>query len=432
MTDFRRFPKSETRQLIDYNRFASLTGTKLLICLDKGVIEIARYLLNTRGSWRTTYVKNYVGTIGYEMPTEAEFNEVLHAIAESNEDMSSCTEIAEAINNLGVTLSSTSSSSGCGCVVDSGTDITDLGDQESEDVPSGSEFPPGFSDRPEYDVYRCKAATHIVDGYIGTLRNWGGLTGVVGGLTVAIMVGLLLLTVPPLGLSIILGALGSLAIIDLGLFATLTLIADCLDDQREDLICQVYNSETAEGAVTVIQGAAAACIDDLDLGALASTFQLITDNLISVEQANVLVTKSGEVDAGPSGDCSLCGNPLMFFGLTKCTPEFSDGAGHLFEGIPITVTSCNGNTFGDIRAVCEAESTEPVNVNRNVTFTVVEANGQDFYLTIYDEGVAQPAVTYTAAELDGLQVECNIFNLTRPNPSDTTEFIVTVMAETIP
>jgi len=84
MTDLRRFPLGSSRQLVDYNRFASLTGTKLFICIDRGVMEIARYLLNSRGSWRTTYVKEYVGTIGYIMPTEAEFELIAHAIAEAN------------------------------------------------------------------------------------------------------------------------------------------------------------------------------------------------------------------------------------------------------------------------------------------------------------------------------------------------------------
>ena len=115
MTDFRRFPGGSSRQLIDYNRFVSLTGEKVFICLDRGVMEAARYLLNSRGSWRTTWVKEYVGTIGYNMPTEAEFEIVENAIAEANEDMSSCDDLVNAIQGVTAAITSTAGSSGSGC-----------------------------------------------------------------------------------------------------------------------------------------------------------------------------------------------------------------------------------------------------------------------------------------------------------------------------
>ena len=97
--DFRRYPASDTRQLIDYNRFMSLTGEKVFICLDRGVLEIAKYFLNSRGGWRTTYVKEY-GQVGYTMPTVEEFENIKQAIAEGNLDMASCDDIVAALQGI--------------------------------------------------------------------------------------------------------------------------------------------------------------------------------------------------------------------------------------------------------------------------------------------------------------------------------------------
>jgi len=308
MQDFRRFPGGSSRQLISYTRFMSLTGNKIFLCLDKGVIEIAKYLLNTRGLWRTTYVKEYVGTIGYNMPTEEEFENVINAIGEANIDMASCQEIVDALEGIASAIgnqnASSSSASGCGCVVDPGTDITDVGDGAGVDIPAGENFPPGFSDRPEYDEYKCKAAHYLVDRYVQTLRNWASLFGMAGGLTIAVISGLLLLSVPPLALVLILAALGTLVGIDIALLSELNNIAQCVEDDSQ-LICEILATTTSAEAAQAIRNSASDVIDGLTL-TLPATYKVITSNLISNNQADIIVNKDPEVDAMPPQDCSGC------------------------------------------------------------------------------------------------------------------------------
>jgi len=306
MSDFVEYPKGSSRQIIDYNRFMTLTGNKVFICLDKGVLEICKYLLNSRGSWRTTYVKEYVGTIGYIMPSEEEFQDITNAIAEANIDMASCDDIVTAIEGVTSAIGALSSGSGgCGCVGSGGDDVTSVNDGESQDVPEGGSYPPGFSSRPEYDSYRCKFAVNILENYIQTLRNWGGLFGVVGGLTIAVITGLLLLTVPPAGLMLIMAAFGVLAGTDIGLLVNLSAIADEIEANIEELKCQIYNADSAEDVVSIIRNAASEAITVAD-PPFSETFLQITNNLINNDAANAIVDKDAAIDALPEEDCSEC------------------------------------------------------------------------------------------------------------------------------
>lgn len=302
--DFRRYTSGSTRQLIDYNRFMSLTGEKVFLCLDRGVLEIAKYFLNSRGGWRTSYVKEY-GPVGYIMPTEEEFQNITQAIAEANIDMASCDDIITALNGIRDAIGSTSGSTGGCCPIDGNTDVTDVNDGESESVPEGESYPDGFSSREEYDDYRCKAAYYIIRGYIGTLRNWAGLFGTLGGLTLAVITGLLLLTVPPAGLILIMAALGILVGSDFALLAVLSDIAQGIEDDIDALACEVYNATSTEDAAEAIRDKAYEVILAL-APPLEITFKQVTDNLISNDQCEVLITNNPTIATLPEEDCSAC------------------------------------------------------------------------------------------------------------------------------
>jgi len=316
LDDFRRWPKGTTRQLISFARFASLTGEKLLVCLDRGVIEIFRYFAHSRGAWRTSYYTS-VSDDGYNLPTVEEFELVLNALAEANEDMSSCAEIVTALEGIALAVSNTgaSSSGGCGCIGSGTDDITDFNDGPSEDVPTGEEFPSGFDDRPEYDVYRCKAGYYIIRNYIGTLRNWAGLAGMTGGLTLAVITGLLLLIVPPIGLSLIVAALGIMVGIDFALLSSLSTIADTIEGDIDNMVCQIYNTETTGEAVSAFQDNVRTKIDALALP-IPDTFKQITDNLISHDQMSILNVKDASIDALGTEDCSACETDIVSFAFT--------------------------------------------------------------------------------------------------------------------
>jgi hypothetical protein len=318
MDDFRRFPSGETRQIIDYNRFVALTGTKVFICLDKGVLEIAKYLLNTRGFWRSTYVKQYVGTIGYNMPTVEEFQAIQSAIAEANLDMASCDDIVEAINGITAAVTASSSSgggSGCGCIGSGDDSLGSVSDYPNATIPPHSEWEDlGFASQEAYESHSCNAAQYILQNYIATLRNWAGLFGTVGGLTIAVVAGLLLLTVPPVGLMLIVAALGLLVGTDIGVLINLSTIADTLEEQIDDLRCQLYNAADTDAAAAVIRDAAAAAVMDLSLGALESTFVTITDNLISNEQLSILFSPIADTGGVTGADCTACAAEWVFVG----------------------------------------------------------------------------------------------------------------------
>lgn len=332
MDDFRRFPDGSSRQLINYNRFVGLTGTKLFICLDRGVMEIARYLLNSRGSWRTTYVKEYVGTIGYNMPTLEEFQIVENAIAEANEDMSSCEDLVNALNSINATLQG-ASSGGCGCIMGGDTDITDTTDIPPQAEP-GREGPPptGNATWEEYDGHKCDWIHKVLADYIGTLRNYGGLFGTLGGLTVAVIVGLTLLTVPPLGFALLMAALGALFVIDIAAFAYFTEIAQALEDD-EDLLCELYNSTTTDEMIGIMYGRLTTIIPGLAgmTGAIEASLLDACNSLISNEMFNSAINNGGMSPEGYSGSTCDCGDPgVVAIQDDGCDP--ANPAGEITDG----------------------------------------------------------------------------------------------------
>jgi hypothetical protein len=188
MSDFRRYITSEKRQLISYPRFLSLTGNKVFICLDKGVLEIAKYLLNSRGSWRTTYVKEN-RDYGYFMPTEEEFQLITEAIAEANIDMASCDEIVTALEGIKSAIQVTGSAngnSGCGGCGSTGGNpgivpitatVFDVTEGTEGLGPGGLGVPTTFDGTvEEYEEYKCKAANFVYASIIGAMRFIGALS----------------------------------------------------------------------------------------------------------------------------------------------------------------------------------------------------------------------------------------------------------------
>lgn len=301
MSDTREYPKGNSRQIMDYNRFLSLTGNKIFLCLDAGIIQVCKYLLNSRGGWRTSYATEW-RDFEYVLPTETEFQVLTNAIAEANIDMASCDDIVTALQGIQGAIQQQASSGGCGCVGSGDDDVTSVNDTPSQDIPpSGDWAEHGFPSEAAYDEHRCGAAQYVIDGYVGTLRNWGGLAGTIGGLTLAVITGLLLLTVPPVGLMLIMAALGTLVGINFALLSSLTSIAQEIEDNT-DLLCDLYNAGTTEEAADIIRAAAAAAITDLALSP-AATFQQITDNLISNEALEAMFNPAGPT---AEADCSSC------------------------------------------------------------------------------------------------------------------------------
>lgn len=254
MDDFKRFPKTQTRQLIDFNRFMSLTGDKIFICLDRGVMEIMRYLLNTRGSWRSTYVKEYVGTVGYMMPTEEEFNAVQDAIGEANIDMSSCDDLVNALLDIKAAIVDLSGGGGCGCG-SSGAGGSEAGADPWSPGGDPDAYPPGFASKEDYDGHKCRAAAKIVGDIIADLQSISVIS--IAGLTLTAIAGLILAVLAtPVPFDDILVIAGVLLFSVLSVSNIANLSSD-LNDAYDDLVCALLNGEDASesmaGIMTVIQ-----------------------------------------------------------------------------------------------------------------------------------------------------------------------------------
>lgn len=432
MGEFKFYPKGNTRQLIDFNRFEELTGSKLFICLDRGVMEVLRFFLNSRAGWKSTYYTEQNET-GYTTPTNEQMDLLEEKIAEANIDMSSCEDLNNSLQDIVSALGNLaggSGSGGCGCIADSGSDVTEINDVPSVDIPQGSDpLPPGFGTQEEYDTYRCNAAQWLYDNYVQTLRNWAGLFGVVGGLTLAVISGLLLLTVPPVGLVAILSALGILAGIDIGLLATLSDIADEMDANEADTVCQLYNADSTDAAQTVLQEAAQAAVVALDLGLLQATYEQVTANLISREQAEVLFNDSDLGDI--VGDCSSCGGAAIWaINPGICTATITTGSFQADE--ETTVENCEGNFFGTTRAGMGFGSNPVSTQERAVQFTDVTGGG-NFYVTVVNDANPDPGISdsYTAAELAALSVNAYQIQIARLDASDVTPFTVSLVVSVI-
>jgi len=319
MTELKKYPRGTSRQIVSYDRFISDTGTKIFVCLDKGVIGIIRVLLNSRGMWPTTYAKEWLD-YGYIIPTDEQMDVVYNAIAEANIDMASCDDIVNAINGVAEQIAAGGASSGCGCVGEGGMDVTEVNDAPTQDIPPFAEWEAlGFPSKGAYKNHKCQAAQYIINAYVGTLRNWAGLFGTVGGLTLAVITGLLLLTVPPVGLMLILGALGVLVGTDVGLLVTLSTIATAVEDAADSIRCSLYSAETTEDATQAFRDAVDSIVIDLGLGALEGTFLIIVENLVSNEAMRGLFETTGPTEEEgadcvgcATGDCTPCSDADMY------------------------------------------------------------------------------------------------------------------------
>jgi len=207
---------------------------------------------------------------------------------------------------------------GCGGqpMTDTNTNITDFNDgPEVEQPDPEGDPPPGFESWGAYYTYRCQAANWLYDQYVGTLRNWGSFEGVVGIITLALIIGVMLLAVPPLGLAVVCGAIAALAATDIALFALFVAIADGLDAQKEDLVCGLYNATTTSEAIAALTDASDTIIDGLETTeGLKAHFKNACSNLLANNNVKVLFEKAPTLDGyeGSVG-CEVCGPDCQWY-----------------------------------------------------------------------------------------------------------------------
>jgi len=206
-------------------------------------------------------------------------------------------------------------------------------------------------------------------------------------------------------------------------------------NERNDAVCELYTSSSTGDARSAIEARLDGYIDATAYNtAIKDTAKLMYKAILSNAWLNRLFEKDGMVDRYTDTsaiDCSTCGGDLIFYYETiLCVPEFSNGTGHFLDGVNLTVTSCSGEVFGDVRAAVGAVSNPfEDDINRLITFS--SPSSGSYYLIFYDAGVAQAGIELTQAAIDGYEVECSRFQLSRLAVNDTTPFTITAKAETI-
>lgn len=225
---------------------------------------------------------------------------------------------------------------GCGCSGGGGTVINntvEYPNPTSTTIPpldnilpidDGVSIPDGFDTYEEYRTYKCGVATQMVDDFtetIGNLQTLGGLVAVGAGYASialgsaatynAVVVGLMAagLSVSG-GLLVISIALVALIALGAAVFDHFDTIFDELTANREDFICQVYNSSNETEARQVFYDVAGVAVTNLGVSdgvkdQLGNAVVGIIDALVPAE---LVVTLFKFVDqiGKPDFDCSTC------------------------------------------------------------------------------------------------------------------------------
>lgn len=157
-------------------------------------------------------------------------------------------------------------------IFDGATTLDQMSGSEVVNAPDPEEDPPsGFSSWEEYYTYLCNAANYVLDNVLGTFSNMATLTGVSGAIALGVVIGLLIVTVPPIGIMAALAALTAIATIDLALFGTFNTLVSDLTEQREEIICGLYTATDTEVANSVIIDACSTLINSYTLSEAVKT-----------------------------------------------------------------------------------------------------------------------------------------------------------------
>lgn len=363
--------------------------------------------------------------------------------------------ISDNVPIINVYCSSCGSSGGCACGSSGGSGAYGPGVEGPEDTPPitvvTGQFPTGFPGLPEFNLYKCKAANTLVLNLAELLAQTADieqmdLTQYTTYDAAKSQVSLKITLIAYSAGSMLPNAAAWYAekimsfvwpyfnedSIGLAIFEGIRL--DYLTD-RADAVCELYTAESISDARAAIEARLDGYIDATAYTAgVKSTAKEMYKAILSNQWLGRLFQKDGMIDRYEDAsaiDCTTCGGDVLFyFEITKCVPTFSNGTGHFIENVTFQVTSCNGNAFGTTRALVEAVSSPyEDDINRLITFT--NPTPGNYYLTPYDNGIVGTSVALTQAQLNGYTVECSRFHLTRPAPSDTTEFTVTVKANVI-
>lgn len=226
--------------------------------------------------------------------------------------------------------------SGCGCGGGGNPSFPDYPNDTELTIPkvpiqpptddNPLEYPDGFSDRADYDEYKCAYATQLVDDFtesVGNLQVISGLVTTLSGAALisalfsattynAIVAGLVAAGISVTGgVVLIAGALAALVGFGAIAYDKFNDIFDELTLMRGDFICAVYNSSSIEAARTVFIERYGTAVTNLGLDdGLSAGLSNIVEGIVDALVPSEILLGLFELykDFGTSDfDCSSCG-----------------------------------------------------------------------------------------------------------------------------
>lgn len=305
---------NDKRFLIDYAS-ASDESYCVFWAIPVGIAKVMTGLLEQRGLWRSTYVKEYHRDY-YVAPSEVEFAELADKIGNFLGGISfmNCIEsLLPFLTQVGNALEAIANRPCC-CgninvnIIQGQTEggNTLYGEQSPIAIEGEGEGTPpeGFDTWEEYFTHKCSVANFIVDSLLTSLRQLSFIELV--GLTVgSIAIGAALagvISLGPAGIPILVAAL-----IVAGVLEGLSLLAtEYLEERREEIVCGLYLSSSTQDAVDVFmeyvdEGIAVLALSSA-VGVAVKTVCLL---IAGTDTMNQLFNTTLAM-AYPDADCSAC------------------------------------------------------------------------------------------------------------------------------
>jgi hypothetical protein len=180
---------------------------------------------------------------------------------------------------------------------------------DNEGVTTPGTPPPGWEGTfNEYDAYKCKATTYLIDNYIAYVQNYTSLSGVM----IALGPGAFFAPMPQGFMNLISAAvafalfayLATVAVGFTGLTAALGTYLSSLMSDRDSFICDLYNADTPAEARAVILEHIAINAPEILFASLWAEFHV--DNLFTPNVLNILFEEYGPALEVTGEDCSEC------------------------------------------------------------------------------------------------------------------------------
>lgn len=206
-----------------------------------------------------------------------------------------------------------------------------------------SGVPEGYSTVEEYKLSKCRLAHQTVDGVAATLRGLGAITVfniiTLGGLVLVAIASSIVF--PPSAIPALLAAMLLLT----GGLAVLVTLGDLITDNREELICALYTSDTVEGMIIGVEAIMTTIVVALPV---ATALQIVAKGIAMMffnsDTLNGMMTYTAALGY-PDEECDFCNWWSCVFGTILASDATS-----------ITLQSIETESFDGLTAIAYPNS----------------------------------------------------------------------------